>query len=606
MAQVRVACWNISFYTGGRAPDIQSAVYSSFSGRQFAPDIIALQEIDSQAALNALVGFLNTAPGSPGDWAAAPYFNSTAYSDPENALVYRTSRFAVVGSRIIAIGGGVTNQPRDTQRWDVRPVGYTSSASTLAIYNVHMKSGSTSDDNARRLIEAERVRDNAQGIDTNGAGSGLPAGYNFLVAGDFNMQSSSQTSYVELVGSQANNAGRFFDPINTPGSWNNNNTYRFVHTQDPAGAGGVDDRHDQLLISSSLRDAVGWHYIGSSTLAYSSTTWNDPNHSYRCWGNDGTSFNTTLTTTGNSMVGPAIAQALINVCNGAGHLPVYLDLRVPAEIGVSTLSLDFGVVQLGAGVPTLPLTVSNAGDTALFGANGIANLNYSFSSVAPAFSLGASGPFVDAAGGAGINHTASMFTATAGVKNATLTITSDAPDQPITLVTLTGIVNSPPVANAGADQTVTDNDNSGAEDVTLDGSLSSDPNPPAGSIASYEWKIGAVTIAGPTPTPTASVSLPVGIHAVTLRVVDNLGGVSTDTVTITVNAGGPPGCDSIDFNNDGVSPDSLDIDDFLSVYGGGPCSNDPDCNDIDFNNDAVSPDSLDIEAFLRVYGGGDC
>jgi hypothetical protein len=65
-------------------------------------------------------------------------------------------------------------------------------------------------------------------------------------------------------------------------------------------------------------------------------------------------------------------------------------------------------------------------------------------------------------------------------------------------------------------------------------------------------------------------------------------------------------CDPIDFNNDGVSPDTDDIDDFLSVFAGGPCSNDPNCNDIDFNNDGVSPDSGDIDAFLRVFAGGAC
>jgi hypothetical protein len=64
----------------------------------------------------------------------------------------------------------------------------------------------------------------------------------------------------------------------------------------------------------------------------------------------------------------------------------------------------------------------------------------------------------------------------------------------------------------------------------------------------------------------------------------------------------------VDFNNDGVSPDTTDIDDFLSVFGGGPCSTDPvpGCNDIDFNNDDVAPDTSDIDAFLRVFGGGDC
>ena len=65
-------------------------------------------------------------------------------------------------------------------------------------------------------------------------------------------------------------------------------------------------------------------------------------------------------------------------------------------------------------------------------------------------------------------------------------------------------------------------------------------------------------------------------------------------------------CDSIDFNNDGLFPDVFDIDEFLSVFGGGPCSNDPNCNDLDFNNDGLFPDMVDIEALLRVFSGGEC
>jgi WD40 repeat protein len=65
-----------------------------------------------------------------------------------------------------------------------------------------------------------------------------------------------------------------------------------------------------------------------------------------------------------------------------------------------------------------------------------------------------------------------------------------------------------------------------------------------------------------------------------------------------------PGCDSIDFNNDGLFPDTLDIDDFLSVFAGGPCSNDPNCGDIDFNNDGLFPDTLDIDGLLSAFSGG--
>jgi hypothetical protein len=88
----------------------------------------------------------------------------------------------------------------------------------------------------------------------------------------------------------------------------------------------------------------------------------------------------------------------------------------------------------------------------------------------------------------------------------------------------------------------------------------------------------------------------------------NCDGLVTQADVDAINGGGGPVCDSLDFNNDGVSPDTADIDDFLSVFGGGTCSTDPvpGCNDVDFNNDGVAPDTLDIDSFLSVFGGGPC
>jgi glucose/arabinose dehydrogenase len=78
-------------------------------------------------------------------------------------------------------------------------------------------------------------------------------------------------------------------------------------------------------------------------------------------------------------------------------------------------------------------------------------------------------------------------------------------------------------------------------------------------------------------------------------------GVSTVAST-TVLLGG---CDPIDFNGDGLFPDTADIDDFLNVFSGGPCSTGT-CGDIDFNNDGLFPDTADIDSLLRVFSGGAC
>jgi uncharacterized repeat protein (TIGR02543 family) len=100
-------------------------------------------------------------------------------------------------------------------------------------------------------------------------------------------------------------------------------------------------------------------------------------------------------------------------------------------------------------------------------------------------------------------------------------------------------VKSPPVADAGADQTVSDEDANGSESVTLNGTGSHDPD---GVIVSYVWKEGATQIAtGANPV----VVLSAGTHTITLIVADNEGYTAQDTlvvrvssVPIVVNAGG--------------------------------------------------------------------
>jgi subtilisin family serine protease/subtilase family serine protease len=86
-----------------------------------------------------------------------------------------------------------------------------------------------------------------------------------------------------------------------------------------------------------------------------------------------------------------------------------------------------------------------------------------------------------------------------------------------------------PVADAGTDQAVTDNDENGVATVTLNGTASFDPN---GTIVSYAWREGSTLI---DTTATATVPVPLGLHTFTLEVTDNDGESSTDDVTVTVS-----------------------------------------------------------------------
>jgi len=429
--QLRVATWNVTNYYGtDRAADIQTVMYGTFEGRSLAPDIILVQEFMSASAMTTFRDLLNTAPGSPGDWDGR-WVNGPSGQPEGSAFFFRTSKVIYQGYLIVSQGGSPPNPPRHAVRFKVQLQGYTSQKAVLCCYNSHMKAGTTADDQARRLVEAQRIRDNAELLNPD---------WHFLLGADLNMYSSSEAAYQELVGDQANNAGRFFDPINTPGTWHDGVIFRFVHTQDPvASNGGMDDRFDQILVSADLIDGDGLDYIGNPTIPYSTTTWNDGNHSYRAWGNDGSSFNQGLRVTGNTMVGPTIAQALVNAAASGGHLPVFLDLRVPAKIDSDT-TLDFGQVPLNSTAEQI-LHVWNAGDCALWSAGGIDTLRYSLT--ATAGFTAPSGQFAAAPCAAPDEHIITMDTSSLGSRSGTVTITSNAPDEPVRTVTLVGEVVLP-------------------------------------------------------------------------------------------------------------------------------------------------------------------
>lgn len=96
-----------------------------------------------------------------------------------------------------------------------------------------------------------------------------------------------------------------------------------------------------------------------------------------------------------------------------------------------------------------------------------------------------------------------------------------------------GSSNIPPVANAGADQTITLPTNS----VSITGTASTDAD---GTISSYAWtKIsgpGTYTINFPSSASTTITGMGAGVYVFTLTVTDNLGATNSDNITITVNS----------------------------------------------------------------------
>ena len=171
-------------------------------------------------------------------------------------LVYNTQSVQLIDELEFGTVGTGDLQPRSSLRYQLRPVGYDSSAD-FYVYEDHYRS----DNPTSRLIEATSVRDNSDAL-----GEGTHAIY----AGDYNITSSNIGMYKQLI--SAGN-GQAFDPINTPGVWHDNQfiggvDIRHVHTQSPAVSGdaivseggasaGLDDRFDFQLVTGEFLDNEG-------------------------------------------------------------------------------------------------------------------------------------------------------------------------------------------------------------------------------------------------------------------------------------------------------------------------------------------------------------
>ncbi len=266
------------------------------------PNILIIQEIlGNEGFLNFKEDVLDVL--NPNQWSGANFTNQSAQQDI--ALYYYHDMFTLLESNVIETAQ--SSGTRDVIEWVLM---HNSSEVEFNIYGAHFKASSGNSNAQQRLEEATILRNHLNQL----AESSF-----FILAGDLNIYSNNSESepcFEMLIGSQDNNNGQLFDPINRIGHWHNNSSFADVHTQSPrtssfgGGAnGGMDDRFDWLLVSAQFLDE-------SSNLKYIE-------NSYVTYGNDGNHFNDAINSGSNSAVSNDIAEALHDASD---HLPVYMDL----------------------------------------------------------------------------------------------------------------------------------------------------------------------------------------------------------------------------------------------------------------------------------------
>ncbi|EMI57568.1 Endonuclease/exonuclease/phosphatase domain protein, partial [Rhodopirellula sallentina SM41] len=297
LAALRVATYNVlqgspntSTEQGYYSTILEAIGNESKAGVQQPIDLLVLQETNSNS-VNSIENILDSLYADDYATYVTPSYSGLAYG-----FVYNTATLDLLGTQNVS--GSFTRPPL---RGHFEPVASTTGDADFYVYSAHLKAGSG--DASTRASEAAALRADADA---------LGEGENVLIMGDFNMYSSFEGAYSNLT---ASGAGQVFDPISRPGNWHENNAFKDIHTQDPSGGGGMDDRFDLQFASGELFVSGGLDYVPGS---------------YRAFGNNGThSLNGTLTGTG------AASNVLTALRGASDHLPVVVDYEfdsVPAGI----------------------------------------------------------------------------------------------------------------------------------------------------------------------------------------------------------------------------------------------------------------------------------
>lgn len=384
-------------------------------------DIICVQEMQSDAGCTQFLNSLNTM--EPGQWARAAFDNG---NDTDSGLFFKPAKLQLIGQG--AFYPNSLNLLRYVHYYRLMPVGYTSPAAEIRVYALHLKASQGFE--AQRAAEATGLRDTLNAVLT---------GTHSLVMGDFNLYTGAEPALTKLLESQADNDGRLYDPLGLQGiAWQDNTSIKWAWTQSPcktgdtgcasgAATGGIDDRFDLILPTLNWNDGAGLELIPGTYVAV---------------GNDGQHHNNSIQDPPTIPEGAAYASALHAA---ADHLPVRVDLRLPARATVPAAPLAFGTVIVGATAST-NLPVTNAAP-----APGEA-LAYGYTP--PAGFTAPAGP-QSAAAGVTNQDAIALDTSAPGSRSGSLAITSNSIEGGIPNIALSGTVLRHAVASLDSTAVVT-------------------------------------------------------------------------------------------------------------------------------------------------------
>ncbi|HET6245503.1 MAG: T9SS type A sorting domain-containing protein [Bacteroidetes bacterium] len=322
---LRIMQYNLLYYGSypswcpitGNNPDFKDAYLKTLVD-YIHPDVFCVNELGAgnTNASRILENVLNS--DNPGKYERGLSTNN-GFSDIVNMLYFNTEKLVLYSQEQVTKDSNNNALARiiDLYTLYFKDADLAQSNDTIFITFIvaHLKAGSSSANQLSRALETEALMEHLNGKDT-------PA--NYIFSGDFNVRSSNETSFVNLV-SNTNPALRFYDPINQLGTWYNNSDFASIHTQSTRvvsntnngcfASGGTDDRFDFILVSQAINnDLLKVKYVTDS---------------HTIPGQDGNRFKQSVTDPPNISAPQNVINAIYEMSD---HYPVYLDLEVDAVL----------------------------------------------------------------------------------------------------------------------------------------------------------------------------------------------------------------------------------------------------------------------------------
>ncbi|MBG43524.1 MAG: hypothetical protein CL530_06115 [Aequorivita sp.] len=279
---------------------------------EYEPDLFMICELESEFGADLI---LDTSLNDEGiNFLRAP-FEPSQSGDPDHQqiLFYRKGMFTLEASEVIS------TQVRDINHYTLKlsTADQQTDPVFIEVFVTHLKSSQGSSNQNLRLDMVNQFTNRLETLDPN----------SFVIfSGDFNFYTASEPGYQELL--DPTNAIVMVDPIDRPGSWNNNINFQDIHSQStrissgPFGAGaggGLDDRFDFITVSENM--------LSDPKLKYITDT-------YKSFGNNGNCFDNSINSTDCS---GGFSQELRELLyNMSDHLPIVMDLETNKEIVLST------------------------------------------------------------------------------------------------------------------------------------------------------------------------------------------------------------------------------------------------------------------------------